>query len=131
MALLHGPLLHPALHHTARHEGKGPYKSTPASAHKHNRADITEYRTHNRPPNPTPRPDKLTQQEVSGQWHTPGASGPHHAHATTQTHHITATATTAQGDTPTRSSTSHWRRVRFPPASNDPPSSQFPRHPPS
>ncbi|MED6252686.1 hypothetical protein ATANTOWER_015360 [Ataeniobius toweri] len=39
----------------------------------------TEHHTHNGPPDPTPRRDKLTPQEV------PGAGGPHHAPATKHT----------------------------------------------
>ncbi|MED6294270.1 hypothetical protein CHARACLAT_019424 [Characodon lateralis] len=39
----------------------------------------TEHQTHNGPPDPTPRWDKLTPQEV------PGAGGPHHAPATKHT----------------------------------------------
>ncbi|MEQ2228028.1 hypothetical protein ILYODFUR_004498 [Ilyodon furcidens] len=56
---LQTPPLHPALHHTAHRDSnaRAPCNATPASAHKRNRADTTEHRTHNRPP--TPHPDGI------------------------------------------------------------------------
>ncbi|MEQ2223440.1 hypothetical protein ILYODFUR_036744 [Ilyodon furcidens] len=71
-------------------------KATPVPAHKRNRTDITVLTT-----DPASRWDKLTWQEIHGRWHTPRDGGPHHAPASTQTHHITATATKDQGGTPT------------------------------
>ncbi|MEQ2157893.1 hypothetical protein GOODEAATRI_006505 [Goodea atripinnis] len=46
--------------------------TTPASAHKRNRADTTEQRAHNGRPDLTPRRDKLTQQSVPGRRHGNG-----------------------------------------------------------
>ncbi|MEQ2288624.1 hypothetical protein AMECASPLE_024592 [Ameca splendens] len=55
-------------HHTAHHDSKAraPHNATPASAHKRSRADTSKHHAHNRPLDPTPRWDKLTQQEVPG-----------------------------------------------------------------
>ncbi|XP_047241089.1 extensin-like [Girardinichthys multiradiatus] len=50
--------------------------STPTSSHRHNRADTTEHRAYNGNPNPTPRWDKFTRQDVPGQ--APRAGVPHH-----------------------------------------------------
>ncbi|KAK5622005.1 hypothetical protein CRENBAI_012735 [Crenichthys baileyi] len=65
--------LHPALHQTVCRyiKARAPCNGTPAFTHKCNRADTTEHHAHNGPPDPTPRWDNLTRQEVSGQQHTP------------------------------------------------------------
>ncbi|MEQ2314636.1 hypothetical protein AMECASPLE_014189 [Ameca splendens] len=92
-------LPHPASNHRARIDGKASalHNATPTSACKSNRANTAEPRTHNRPPDPTPRRDQLTQQAVPSRQHAPGTDGPHHAPSTTQIHHITTNAMTAQG----------------------------------
>ncbi|KAK5618660.1 hypothetical protein CRENBAI_014622, partial [Crenichthys baileyi] len=84
-------------------KARAPGNATPASAYKRNRADTTEHCPHNRPPDPTPTPEKLTQQAVRDQCHATGAVRPHHALVTTETQHITATSMTDQGETPTSS----------------------------
>ncbi|MED6244875.1 hypothetical protein ATANTOWER_026288 [Ataeniobius toweri] len=48
----------------------------PSPAHRHDRADTTKQHAHNGTPDPTPRWDRLTRQEVPGQ-RSPGV--PHHA----------------------------------------------------
>ncbi|KAK5598648.1 hypothetical protein CRENBAI_006617 [Crenichthys baileyi] len=65
-------------HHTGCHNGKAraPHNA-PALVHRHNRADTIEHRAHNRTPDPTPRRDKLTRQEVPGQRQELGADVPH------------------------------------------------------
>ncbi|MEQ2307767.1 hypothetical protein AMECASPLE_021562 [Ameca splendens] len=55
-------------HHTAcrKVKARAPCNTTPASAHRCNRADTNEHQAHNGTPEPTPRWDKLTRQEVLG-----------------------------------------------------------------
>ncbi|MED6266223.1 hypothetical protein CHARACLAT_033646 [Characodon lateralis] len=85
-------------HNTVRRNGKARAlrNTTSASAHSHNSVDTTEHRAHNRTPDPTPRRDKLTRQEVPGKH--PRPASPTTSPATTQTHDIT-TATIAPGET--------------------------------
>ncbi|MEQ2229540.1 hypothetical protein ILYODFUR_019913 [Ilyodon furcidens] len=83
---------HPAPHHTVQSvaKAKAPPNVTPASAHKCNRADTTEQCAHNGTPDPTPRQNKLTRQEVPSQRQAPGTGVPHHAprsHTNTPHHH--------------------------------------------
>ncbi|KAK5620629.1 hypothetical protein CRENBAI_021398 [Crenichthys baileyi] len=81
-------------HHTARCEGKAvaPCNASPAPAHRRNRADTIKHRAHNKTPTPhqdgTNSPDK--RSPASGK--NLGPDSP----STTQTHHITATATIAK-----------------------------------
>ncbi|KAK5622497.1 hypothetical protein CRENBAI_002672 [Crenichthys baileyi] len=104
-------------HHTVRRDSKARAlrNAVPAPAHRRNRADTVEHRAHNRAPDPTPRRDKLTQQEVPGQRQALEAGVPHPAPTTTQTHHIPATETIAQVETlsssalPSPLSRSRWR----------------------
>ncbi|MEQ2240549.1 hypothetical protein ILYODFUR_016178 [Ilyodon furcidens] len=82
-------------HHTARRGSKAraPRKAAPTPTHRHNRADTVKHRVHNGTPDPTPRRDKLTRQEVPGQRQALETGVPHPAPGTTQTHHITETTT--------------------------------------
>ncbi|MEQ2283795.1 hypothetical protein AMECASPLE_015201 [Ameca splendens] len=91
----------PITPHTAHRDSKARAlrNAAPATTHRRNRADTVEHRAHNRTPNPTARWDKLTQQEVPSQWQALVDGVPYHASATTQTNHITATATIAQVET--------------------------------
>ncbi|KAK5599861.1 hypothetical protein CRENBAI_014840 [Crenichthys baileyi] len=82
-------------HSTWAYPHRAPCNATPVPANRCNRAYTVKHRAHNRTPDPTPRWDKLTRQEVPSQ----RQAIPHHAPATTQTHHITATATIAQVET--------------------------------
>ncbi|KAK5611394.1 hypothetical protein CRENBAI_017402 [Crenichthys baileyi] len=56
-------------HHTVRRDSK----ATQAPAHRRNRADTIKHRAHNGTSDPTPRWDKLTQQEASSK-HSGSAS---------------------------------------------------------
>ncbi|KAK5604870.1 hypothetical protein CRENBAI_008128 [Crenichthys baileyi] len=85
-------------HHTARcdSQARALPNATLPPAHRRKTTDTAEHRAHNGTPNPTPRWDKHIRQEVPSQHQALGAAVPHHAPATTQTHHFTATATVAQ-----------------------------------
>ncbi|MED6279795.1 hypothetical protein CHARACLAT_004409 [Characodon lateralis] len=63
-------------------QGKDPAQLHPVSAYKR---DTTKHLTHIRPPDLTPRWDKLTWQAIPGQRHGPGANSPYsqpHKHTT-------------------------------------------------
>ncbi|MED6269260.1 hypothetical protein CHARACLAT_031370, partial [Characodon lateralis] len=87
-------------HHTARHDSKARAlrNATPAPGPRRNRADTIEHRTHNGTPNPTLRWEELTRPEVPQPVANTLGRRPHHVPTTTQTNHITATATIAQGE---------------------------------
>ncbi|MEQ2286095.1 hypothetical protein AMECASPLE_038631 [Ameca splendens] len=70
---------------------------------KHNRADNTDQLLTTDPPTPhQDRTNSLGKRSPAGGMH-PGPTAPTML-SQTQTHHIATTATTAQGETPTRSS---------------------------
>ncbi|MED6252900.1 hypothetical protein ATANTOWER_018985, partial [Ataeniobius toweri] len=74
-ALLQAPPPHPGS--TTQGEARAMRNVTPAPAHRRNRADTIKHCAHNGTPDPTPRWDKRTRQEVPGQWQALRASVPH------------------------------------------------------